>query len=300
MGLLLALLMADLVVPATTTLVRYGAGLTLFQEQTESGDVVRVLDRQGKTLRVLKPGEVLRRARMYDMTVADAGTVAVSVSTPGTLGPAVQEIVVYRARGEPRTVDTGKSVCYLIAGDGEGGYWCLGPTLGPEARASYDVLSHWNERGEKSGSYVPRGWFPRGEGDPDPFQVSEIGPPQLLTMGRGMLVAWLPAGNLMATVDARRKEVERRVMPLRRSGRSMVSFALGPGGVRYALLPSGSGEETFLTEYGLHRAAAGDSAWMPVAGLAPLPRASYLLGVDGGAIVVWVRPERRVRWIAIQ
>lgn len=298
MGLLLALLIAGLAAPESTTLVRYGAGLTLFQEQTSDGDTVRAVDRQGKTVLLERPGEVLRRSRLYDMTVADAGTIAVSVSAPGTLGPAVQEIIEYRASGAPKVIDTGKSVCYQIAADGEGGYWCLGPVLG--AGAGYDVLSRWSARGERLGSYIPRTWFARGEGDPEPYQAGESGPPQLMPMGRGVLLAWLPAGNMMATIDARRQEVDRRVMVLRHTGRSMVSFAVGPGGARYAMLPLGQGEETFLTGYKVHRTGPGGSAWMPVPGGAVFPRGSYLLGVDGQALVVWVRAERRVKWVAIE
>jgi len=300
MGLLLALLLADLTVPPTTTLVRYGSGLVLFQEQVDGGDVVRVLNRKGELLRVLRPAGTLPRSRMHDMSVVDSGTVAVSVSTPGTLGPSVQEIIVYRAAGEPVTVNTSRTVCYLLAPDGEDGFWCLGPTLGAEHRARYDALTRWNQRGEKIGSYVPRSWFPTGEGDPEPYQLGEMGPPQLLDAGRGLLLAWLPAGNLMVNIDASRGQVDRRVFSFRRAGRSTVSFAAGAAGVRYALLPAGGGEETFLTAYRLHEAPPGDPAWKPSRGVAPFPRSSYLLGVDGGAVVVWVRPERKVRWIAIQ
>lgn len=300
MGVLLALLMAELAVPSTTTLVRFGSGLVLLQEQAEGGDTVRVLNREGTTLRVLNPGETLRRSRMHDMAVVDGRTVAVSVSTPGTLGPAVQEILVYGEQGEPQVVSTQRTVCYVIAPDGAGGYWCLGPELGAGPGTKYDALTRWTGHGNRAASYLPRGWFPAMEGDPEPYQLGATGAPQLLNARRGVLLAWLPAAREMVRVDAATGSVERRMVAVRGAGRRTVSFAIAPGGARYALLPDSGEEETFRTQYVLHAAGADDAAWKPVVGARRMPRSSYLLGVDGRSVVVWVRPERKVCWIAVE
>lgn len=303
----LALLLADLVVSPSTTQVRYGAGIVLLQEQTSEGDSVRILDRRGTTLRVLFPTRILRRSRVHDMTVVDSSTVAVSVSTPGTLGPAVQQIIVFPQSGEPHSIDTGKAVCYLIASDGHGGFWCLGPSLDSPATRAKDppLLSHWDQRGARIGAYLPKSSLPAldhpDETTVEPYQTSDIGPPQLLPAGPGRLVAWLPLHGIFAVVDAHTDRVERRTMPVPRAGRATISFAISPAGTRYALLPDRphGAEETFLTPYLLYRSRT-ETAWEKVPHVPPLSRSSYLLGVDKDSLVVWLRAERRVRWIQVE
>lgn len=302
--LLLALLPAGLTVSLTTTQVRYGAGLVLLIESAEGGDYVRVVDRGGQVIREIYPSRALRRAFLYDAVAVNADTVAVAASSPGTLTRAMNRILVYGPTQESSyAIDTGTIICQQIAPQASGGFWCLGPNFDQLTKGTdYASVHDFSADGRLVGSYLPRSWFPTvnsiGEPAREPFQMADIGPPQLLPRGSDVVV-WSPAGNLLALVQA--GKVQRREMPLRRVGRSTVSLALAADGVLYGLFPelTRGQTETFLTPYALYRLRPNEHQWNRMTDTRTFPRGTYLVGTDSGQLVVWHRSSRRVDWLSI-
>jgi hypothetical protein len=117
--------------------------------------------------------------------------------------------------------------------------------------------------------------------------------------GPGEVWAWMPNVDALARGNLNTGRVETWQVPLTRAGRSYVSVAATASGRLFGLFPLRGKEEAteaLDTRYGFFEREADSGRWRLLPRLGDLPRGAQIAGVDGEALVIWIRAERRVEW----
>lgn len=131
-----------------------------------SGDVVRVLDEQGRLLFQNSPGEDIPGASMVnvrDATLTGEGRLVVSAFLMNDENQYSTVLIMYDLKngGVPVIVRTFPFQCESLHSDGEGGLWCAGfdSVKYHNGQHDYDLVHHYDQGLRGIGSEVPRSSF---------------------------------------------------------------------------------------------------------------------------------------------
>jgi hypothetical protein len=286
---------------------QHGHLLLLTASSDRKSTDVSVLTRDGTPLwrtTARPPAEGgFRSITVRDASLAADGRVLLSVSLGKPLGESRNGLLEVLPGGSaPLFHDLDGLICHKILAEGRG-CWCLGVDLGKLVRRlPMDVL-FWLGPEYATLPLLPLdrlGVRPRPQGGfTGPWSASDVGPPMLTRGASSQAWVWMPNVDALARADLNTGQVETWKTPLPRAGRSYVSVGATAAGRLFGLFPLRGREEAaeaLDTRYGFFERDFESGHWRLIPRLGDAPRGAQIAGVDGEALVLWLRAERRVEW----
>jgi hypothetical protein len=263
---------------------------------------VAVVDANGQEIFVRAPGLDVPGATIVDVqdvTLTKRHVLIMSLFAWSAQQQVASLLIEYdlAAGGVVRMLRINLIGCIKVAADDrdENVVWCLGLDVAKAnaGQRNYDILYRYSLAGDLLASSCPRTQLASRR---LPWALSATAAPILLAE-RGKVTAWLPNTDGLVTWRGDATPAASVTTPPRsNTDKIQEDFALLHSGGLLGLFPIAAGVDRSDRRRAFFRWEPSQSTWSSVRRLPALPLHLSLVGLDGTAVVLWDRRDRKLLW----